>query len=49
MSLRISEQSFALDPVDDESIHRNRDLELNVRCLVIALIPDQSEAKVTNY
>ena len=41
MCLRVTKQSFALDPVYDESVHRYRDLELDVGCLVIALTPEE--------
>ena len=43
--LWVTKQCFALDPVNDESIDTNRNLELDVGSLVIALTPERLDGQ----
>ena len=41
MRLGVAEQGLALYPVHNEPVHRYRDLQLDVRRLVVSLTPEE--------
>ena len=47
MRLRVPEQRLALDPVHDEAVHGDRDVQLDVRRLVVALHQSEGGIEVT--